>query len=90
VIDKYGYRNQTVWRNPDSNSTARRYHTSKDCVKFQNDMVEGDRQELDRSGWMRCSNCRKLDGDGPYHIQEFLESANPEDIGLSKMGERNV
>jgi len=51
-------------------------------------MDTGDRGELDRRGYTRCSYCRKLDGEGPSHIQEFLESANPEDIGLSKAGER--
>jgi len=77
-----------VWLNRDCN--RRRYHTTLECHLQRESMDTGDRGELDRRGYTRCSYCRKLDGEGPSHIQEFLESANPEDIGLSKAGERNV
>jgi len=44
------------------------------------------KDELDRRGYQECAFCRFDSGDG--YLSAMLNNADPEDMGLSPMGER--
>lgn len=69
-----------VYTNHDN--TRRRFH-SKDCRLYKEDMAKESKAELRRRGYMPCQYCLR-EGYGPG----VLAKANPEDMGLSPMGER--
>jgi len=69
-----------VYTNHDN--TRRRFHT-EDCRLYRTHMVVEDEQELRRRGYQPCQYCL-CDNYGP----SLLSNADPEDMGLSPMGER--
>ena len=73
-----------------TNHNDRRYHTSRDCRLCKTHMVVEDKHELDRRGYQMCTYCRQRERGGHTYTSDMLNNSQPEDIGLSKMGERHV
>ena len=70
----------SVYTNHDD--TRRRFH-NKDCHLYDPAMSEESETELRRRGYQPCSYCLS-EGYGP----SLLTNADPEDGGLSPIGER--
>jgi len=66
---------------------AKKYHT-EDCQQVSGSMVSEPLSELKRLGFVKCSYCRSIEQGDSGHTSDRLARMDPEDVGLSAIGER--